>query len=135
MAEADVIKAKLVAQAEGTAELAKAYALLDNTGKFLEVLKALQTLAPNMIKEFAGVMAASTAHLGNIKDIKIIDFGGQGQGGSTTGKFGSVPVEILTKMFEGLTGTGFDMSKLKSFFGDKANTEVAVVEEKPVTKK
>lgn len=134
LAEADVIKAKLVAQAEGTAELAEAYAKLDQTGKFLEVLKALQTLGPNMIKEFAGVMAASTAHLANIKDVKIIDFGGQ-NGGSTTGKFGSVPVEIITKMFEGLTGTGFDMSKLKSFFGDKSNTEVAVVEEKPITKK
>jgi len=106
MAEADGVKAK-----------AEAYAKLDQTGKFLEVLNALQTLAPAVVKEFAGVMAASTAHLANIKDVKVIDFGGGANGGSTVGKFGTAPVEILTKMFEGLKGTGMDMTKLMKFVG------------------
>lgn len=118
-AEADAIKAKLLAEAEGIKEKAKAYAALDQTGKFLEVLNALQTLGPNVIKEFAGVMAASTAHLGNIKDVKVIDFGGNGSGGSSVGKFGAIPVEVLTKMFEGLGGAGFDASKLFSYLGIK----------------
>jgi flotillin len=117
-AEADAIEAKLLAEAKGIKEKAEAYAALDQTGKFLEVLNSLQTLGPNLVKEFAGVMAASTAHLSNVKDIKIIDFGGQGsKGGTTVGKFGSAPVEILTKFAEAANGTGFDISKLFNFIG------------------
>lgn len=118
-AEGKAKYAVLSAEAKGTAELADAYAKLDATGKFLEILKALQTLGPNMIREFAGVMSASTAHLGNVKDIKIIDFGSGKDGSSTTSKFGTVPVEVLTKMFEGLKGTGFDTTKLFNFLGIK----------------
>ena len=118
-AEGDAIYAKLSAEAKGTMEKAEAYAKLDQTGKFLEVLNALQTLGPNVIREFATVMAASTNHLANVKDIKIIDFGGGANGGSSTSKFGTAPVEILTKMFEGLKGTGFDMSTLLNFIGVK----------------
>ena len=117
LAEADAIKAKLLAEAEGIKEKAVAYAALDQTGKFLEVLNALQTLAPTVVKEFAGVMAASTAHLANVDEIKVIDFGGQGKGGSSIGKFGSAPVEILTKFFEATKGTGLDVSKLFNFIG------------------
>ena len=64
-------------------------------------------------------MAASTAHLSNIKDVKVIDFGGNGQGGSSVGKFGTIPVEVLTKMVEGLKGTGFDITQLLNFIGVK----------------
>lgn len=117
-AEGEAIYAKLSAEAKGIKEKAEAYTKLDPTGKFLEVLNALQTLGPNMVKEFAGVMAASTAHLANIQDVKVIDFGG-GQNGSTVSKFGAIPVEVLTKMFEGLKGTGFDMTKLLNFIGVK----------------
>jgi flotillin len=116
-AEGKAIYAKLSGEAKGIKEKAEAYAKLDQTGKFLEVLNALQTLAPNMIREFAGVMAASTAHLSNIKDVKVIDFGGQGNGGSSVGKFGSIPVEILTKFAEAAKGTGFDTTKLFNFIG------------------
>jgi len=134
-AEGDAIKAKLLAEAEGIKEKAKAYAALDQTGKFLEVLNALQTLGPNVIKEFAGVMSAATAHLGNIKDVKVIDFGGNGSGGSSVGKFGTIPVEVLTKMFEGLGGAGFDASKLFSFLGIKPEDLLTKkTEEEPKTK-
>jgi flotillin len=138
-AEGKAIYAKLSAEAKGIAEKAEAYAKLDQTGKFLEVLNALQTLAPNVVKEFAGVMSAATAHLGNIKDVKVIDFGGQGgQGGSSVGKFGAIPVEVLTKMFEGLKGTGFDMSSLLNFIGikpeDAANL-ITKAQEAPKTDK
>lgn len=116
LAEAAAIEAKLLAEAKGILEKAKAYEKLDETGKFLEVLQALQTLAPNVVKEFAGVMGAATAHLANVDDIKIIDFGG-GTGNGSTSKFGSVPIEILTKFFTGLQGTGFDTEKLQKFIG------------------
>jgi len=117
LAEASAIEAKLLAEAKGILEKAKAYEKLDETGKFLEVLNALQTLAPNVVKEFAGVMSAATQHLANVDDIKIIDFGGNGSGGGSTSKFGAAPIEILTKFFTGLQGTGFDTEKLQKFIG------------------
>ena len=137
MAEAAAIKAKLLAEAEGIKEKAIAYAALDQTGKFLEVLNALQTLAPAVVKEFAGVMAASTAHLSNVDEIKVIDFGGQGNGGSSIGKFGSAPVEILTKFAEGFKGTGFDVEKLLKFIGINPEEVVASTDKtfEPVDKK
>jgi len=126
-AEGDAIYAKLSAEAKGTLEKAEAYAKLDQTGKFLEVLTALQTLGPNIIKEFAGVMAAATAHLGNIKDVKIVDFGGGQNGGSSTGKFGTIPVEIITKFTEGLKGTGMDLTKLLGFIGMKPDDLISTL--------
>ena len=118
-AEGKAIYARLSGEAKGISEKAEAYQKLDQTGKFLEILNALQTLAPNTVKAFAEVMAASTAHLSGIKDVKIIDFGGQGKGNSTLGNVGALPVEILTKMYEGLKGTGLDMSDLLKFIGIK----------------
>ena len=89
-------------------------------------------------------MGAATAHLSNVKDVKIIDFGGQGKG-SSVGKFGSAPLEILTKFAEGATGTGFDVSKLFNFLGidpkdlatasDKKDDTFAPVDEKKTTTK
>ncbi len=118
-AEGKAIYAKLSGEAKGIKEKAEAYAKLDQTGKFLQVLEALQTLGPNVIKAFADVMSASTAHLANIQEVKVIDFGGNGQNGSSVGKFGTIPVEILNKMFVGLKESGFDMTKLLNFVGVK----------------
>lgn len=117
LAEAAAVEAKLLAEAKGTLEKAKAYEKLDQTGKFLEVLNALQTLGPNVIREFAGVMGAATAHLANVDEIKIIDFGGNSNGSGSVSKFGQAPIEILNKFAEGLKGTGFDTTKLMKFVG------------------
>jgi flotillin len=130
LAEADAVRAKLLAEAEGTLEKAKAYEKLDETGKFLEILNSLQTLAPNVVREFAGVMSAATQHLANVDDISIIDFGGNSANGGSTGKFGGVGVELLTKFFAGLQGTGFDTSKLQNFIGVNDKKE-----EKQISKK
>jgi len=120
-AEGDAIRAKLLAEAEGVEAKAIAYEKLDATGKFLEVLNALQTLGPNMVREFAGVMAASTQHLANIDEIKIVDFGGgsgSGNGGATSvGNFGKVPTEIITKFFESANASGLDISGLLNMAG------------------
>lgn len=137
-AEGKAIYAKLSGEAKGIKEKAEAYAKLDQTGKFLEILTALQTLGPNVIKEFAGVMSAATAHLGNIKDVKVIDFGRNGQGGSSVGNFGTIPVEILTKIFSGLQGTGFDITQLLGFLGIKPEDIVKSLpksDETPTTSK
>jgi len=134
-AEGEAIYAKLSGEAKGTLEKAEAYQKLDATGKFLEVLNALQTLGPNIIKEFAGVMAASTAHLANVKDVKIIDFGNGQNGNSTIGKYGSAPVELITKFTESLQGTGFDISKLMGFLGIKTNDIPTLSEPKNIDPK
>ena len=119
-AEGQATYAKLSGEAKGIAEKAEAYAKLDQTGKFLEILNALQTLGPNIVREFAGVMGATTAHLGNIQDVKIIDFGGNSKGGSVS-NFGAAPVEIINKLVAGLQGTGFDVTKLLNFIGIDPN--------------
>ena len=128
IAEGKAIEARLMAEATGIAAKADAYAKLDQTGKFLEVLNSLQTLAPNVVKEFAGVMAASTAHLANVKDIHITDFGGNGGGASSTSKFGSVPVEIITKFVEGFKSTGMDVNGLLNLIGMKQEGPKAISE-------
>lgn len=130
LAEAEIMKARLIAEADGIKEKALAYSKLDQTGKFLEVLNALQTLGPNMIKEFAGVMSAATAHLSNVDDIKIIDFGGGKEGSGAVSKFGQAPIEILNKFFAGLQGTGFDTSKLANFIGLKTPDQTEVDKKK-----
>jgi len=134
-AEGKAIYAKLSGEAKGIKEKAEAYAKLDQTGKFLQVLEALQTLGPNVIKAFADVMGASTAHLANIQEVKVIDFGRGGkEGGSSVGNFGAIPVEIVTKMVEGLKGTGFDMTKLLNFVGLKPEDLTKEVEKPASTK-
>ena len=93
LAEADAIKAKGLAEAAAIDAKAEAYEKLDETGKFLEVLNALQTLAPNVVKEFAGVMGAASAHLANVDEIKVIDFGGNcSKGTGSVAKLGTAPV-------------------------------------------
>ena len=129
LAEASAIEAKLLAEAKGVLEKAKAYEKLDETGKFLEVLEALQTLAPSVVKEFAGVMGAASAHLSNVDEIKVIDFGGNGGGTGSVAKLGSAPVEILNKFFAGLSGTGFDITKLLSGMGVKSDDGFPAVDE------
>jgi len=123
LAEADAIKAKGLAEAAAIDAKAEAYEKLDETGKFLEVLEALQTLAPSVVKEFAGVMGAASSHLANVDEIKVIDFGGNGGGTGSVAKLGSAPVEILNKFFAGLSGTGFDVTKLLSGMGVKAEDD------------
>lgn len=136
LAEASAIEAKLLAEAKGTLEKAKAYEKLDDTGKFLEVLNALQTLAPAVVREFAGVMGAATAHLSNVDEIKIIDFGGKGDGKGTgsVDKFGAAPLEIFNKFVEGMKGTGFDISQLTDFIGIKGENVVEAPKTEAKTK-
>ena len=130
LAEAAAIEAKGLAEAAAIDAKALAYEKLDETGKFLEVLEALQTLAPAVVKEFAGVMGAASAHLSNVDEIKVIDFGGNGVGGAgSVAKLGTAPVEILNKFFAGLDGTGFDISKLLGGLGVKTDDGFPTVEE------
>lgn len=90
LAEAEGQKAQLLAVAAGVAEKAKAYQLLDATGKLLEVLKA----SPDVVKAIGDAIKvagegtlvpmsqAIGAGLGNIDEIRIVDMGGTKDGGA-----------------------------------------------------
>jgi flotillin len=88
LADAEGQKAQLLAVAAGVAEKAKAYQLLDQTGKLLEILKA----SPELVEKIGeavktageGTLApmaqAIGTGLGNVDEIRITDLGGAANG-------------------------------------------------------
>ncbi len=139
VAEAEGIKAKLLAEAEGVLKKAEAYEKLDETGKLLQILEVVERVLPDAIKEFAGVMGAAAAPLGNIKDVKIIDFGGNGQtGGSSLSRFGQIAPEMVMKFASALQGVGINPTELfqklgidlSDGFSDPSKSEKTKKEEK-----
>lgn len=100
LAEAEGNKAALLAVAAGVAEKAKAYQLLDTTGKLLEVLKA----SPEVVKAIGDAIKvagegtlvpmsqAIGTGLGNIDEVRIVDMGGS--------KDGADPATKLMNMFQ-----------------------------------
>ena len=114
-AEADGIERKLLAEATGLLKKAEAYERLDTAGRLLQVLEAAQTLGPNIVKEFAGVMGAAAAPLQAADKIVLIDSGGSGNGAGHLGsveRFGSAAPNLVFAMVEKLSALGIDVSKL-----------------------
>ena len=95
LAEAEGQKAQLLAVAAGVAEKAKAYQLLDGTGKLLEVLKASPEVvaAIGQAIKVAGegtlvpMAQAIGTGLGNVDEIRIVDMGGSKDGADPATKF------------------------------------------------
>lgn len=119
-AEADGLKAKLFAEAEGLLKKADAYKKLDDAGKILQILEVAERLVPNAIEKFADVMKAAAEPMSNIKEVKIIDFGGSGAndgGKSSLTRFGQIAPEMVFKMFASLKAAGIDPSKLAETLG------------------
>lgn len=114
LAEATGIKAKLVAEAEGIEKKAEAYAKLDEAGKFLLILEAVERIAPAVVREFAGVMAAAAKPFESIDSIQIIDFGGNGANGgkSALSNFGQTVPEMLFKFMAAAEGAGLNVKGL-----------------------
>ncbi len=124
LAEADGIKAKLLAEAEGRQAFllaeaegllkkAEAYQKLEETGKLMQVLEAIERIAPAVVKEFAGVMEAAAKPLGNVDNISILDFGS----GDATGKFASTVPGMIAKFFSMASGAGLDITGLAKKLG------------------
>jgi flotillin len=120
LAEADGKQAGLLAEAAGILKKAEAYEKLDQTGKLLQVLEVIERVLPGAIKEFAGVMKAAADPIGNIKEVKVIDFGGNSNGGSSVGKFGKLAPEMIAKVLAGLSGSGIDVNDLLAKVGINA---------------
>lgn len=121
-AEAAGIEAKLLAEAKGVLEKAKAYKELDEAGKFLQILEAVERILPSAIHEFAGVMKAAAEPFGHIDSISIVDFGGNGGGsGSALSKFGQVAPEMVMKFFTAMKANGIDVQPLLAKIGIDAS--------------
>jgi flotillin len=107
LAEAEGQKAQLLAVAVGVAEKAKAYQLLDATGKLLEILKVSPELIATVgqaIKTagegtFAPMAQAIGTGIGNVDEIRITNFGGGQSGQDPLSKFmAMIPKSIFNLM-------------------------------------
>jgi len=121
VAEAEGKKAILLAEAAGILKKAEAYEKLDKTGKLLQVLEVVERVLPGAIKEFAGVMEATTKPLGNIKEVRVMDFGGNSSEGGALTKFGKIGPELVTKVLSGLKASGINVDDLLSVIGVDAS--------------
>lgn len=117
VAEADGLKAKLLAEAEGVEKKAEAYAKLDKTGQLLQILEVVERVAPQLVKEFAGVMAAAASPFANVDNISIVDFGGNGD---ATGRFAETVPGMVASFVTKLKAMGFDPTKLLDKVGIEA---------------
>lgn len=117
-AEAGGIKAKLLAEAEGVSAKAEALAKLDETGRLLMILEALPpvlTAIGAVAKEIMVPVAEAIGEgLGNIDEVRIIDMGGNSQGGNgnVLKQFASMPNETIFGLIEKAKSMGYgDMLK------------------------
>lgn len=136
LAEADGQRATLLAVAAGVAEKAKAYALLDQTGKLLEVIKAGPELvgAIGQAIKTAGegtlvpMSQAIGTGLGNVDEIRIVDMGGGNAGVDPASKFVGMIQKALwtaTQNSSGLPGTAEGIVNLLKKFGLDLSSVIA----------
>ncbi len=112
MAMANAIRARLLAEAEGTEKRAEAFAKLDQAGRFLMILEALPPViaacgeaGERIVRPAAEAIGTG---LGNVKEIRIVDLGGGKDGGqSLVSRFASTPVQAFFGLFEQAKAAGF----------------------------
>ena len=121
LAEADGIKAKLEAEAVGVLKKAEAYKQLNESGKLLQILEALQVLVPNSIEKLAPVMEAIARPMSNIDKVVMIDTGSS----SSLQRFMSTAPGALLGIMEQAKAAGFDLSGLLAKAGVKTADETA----------
>jgi flotillin len=113
LAEADVVRAKLLAEAEGIDARAQALAKLDETGRILMILEALPpvlTAIGAVAKEIMVPVADAIGQgLGNIDEVRIIDMGGNSQGGNgnVLKQFAAMPNETIFGLVEKAKAMGY----------------------------
>jgi len=107
LGEAEAIKAKLFAEADGLYKKAEAMKQFNDATTKLEIAKEIIHILPELAK-------ALMEPVGNIKDIKIIDFGGNGNNpngnSSPIGRLLDISPTALAKLDETLKATiGIDL--------------------------
>ena len=130
-ASAEVIKAKLVAEADGLREKAEAMREFTDSTMRLEIAKELIATMPQIIE-------ASVKPLAQVDSIRIVDFGGGGNGngshgGSPANKLLDVSPMAVTKADEVLRSTlGVGLSDLmRGLMDDSVAAKVTPVEPEP----
>lgn len=114
MAVAEGTRAQLLAEAEGTLKKAEAFKALDEGGRFLMILNALPPVidAIGIAAEKALTPAAQAIGQGlaNVKEMRIIDMGGAGNGSNggknVIGQFVNLPVETIFGLVQKLKASG-----------------------------
>jgi flotillin len=109
-AEADVIRLKLMAEAEGI-DKSRGFQETQRGGQTLQILEALKEIIPHSLKELAPVMGEIAKPLGNVDRISIVDFGGNnpnGEGG--VARYAKLGPVILTQFVESAKALGLDPS-------------------------
>lgn len=126
LAEAEGTKAKLLAEAEGVLKKAEAYKQLNQSGQLLQILEAAQLLVPNTVKEFAAVMSAAAAPLGNADKIVIVDGGSNGSSsGAALERFAQTAPQMVFGLIQKAVAMGIDVSGLLAKSGVKIDIETA----------
>lgn len=109
-AEADGIRERGLAEAESLKQKAEAFNILGEAGKLLEiidrsprVIEALGKAARDGVEPVANAMGSA---IGNIDEIRIVDFGGGGPDGNAFDRYSrAIPSTILSAM-EGAKAAG-----------------------------
>lgn len=101
VAEAEVTRAKLLAEAEGQNAIADALNAFDPASRHQQML-------PDVLRAYVEATSAAAAPLGNIDSVSIIGGGQQDQGGLFGGIMGSIPT-LLAQVTSVLKSQGIDV--------------------------
>ncbi|MBI5189149.1 MAG: flotillin family protein [Nitrospirae bacterium] len=127
-AEADITRAKLLAEAEGIEKKAEAYKKLDEAGKLLQVLDAVERILPAGLEKLAPVMAEIAKPLGNVDRISLVDFGGGGTNGGSVNKYAQIVPATLVQFLEGMKALGLDPSQIEKLLRIKSEGQSLTAE-------
>lgn len=110
LAEAEGKKAGLLAEAEGILKKAEAYQKLDDSGRLLQVLEAINILVPASIEKLGPVMKEIAAPMGKIDKLVMIDAGGND--GSPLSRLASQVPATLLNVVEKAAAMDIDLNGL-----------------------
>jgi flotillin len=115
LAEGEAAKRRqaLLAEAEGTQKLAEALARMTESAKLIMILDRLPALIDKggdaLSKVARETFSSIAAPLGNIDELRIIDFGGSGKG---LDQISSLVPQVFVKTITALQAQGIDIEKL-----------------------
>lgn len=126
-------KLALLGEAEGTSAMAKALAEMSDAARMIIILDRLPALMDKGGEALSSVMKAIfesvAAPMAGIKDIRIVDIGGNGQGLSKVS--GMVP-QVVAQFLAAATASGIDLKPILAKLGVNFDDIASMVGGKPV---
>lgn len=129
-AEGEAAKKKLalLGEAEGTKELARALAEMNESTRLILILDRLPLLMDHggdaVSKIAASVFASIAEPLGNIQELRIVDFGGNGKG---LDQVANLVPNVASRFLAGLSAHGLDVTSLLKSLGVRADGATSLV--------